>query len=33
VTTCEAERFPLKAEHDKKAHPFIDPGAGNAILR
>jgi integrase len=29
----EAENFLLKAEHDKKAHVFIDPKAGNATFR
>jgi integrase len=29
----EAEDFLLKVEHDKKAHVFIDPGAGKATFR
>ena len=28
----EAEDFLLKVEHDKKAHVFIDPKAGNATF-
>ena len=29
----EAENFLLKVEHDKKAHVFIDPKAGQALFR
>ena len=29
----EAEDFPLKVEHDKRAHVFIDPKAGRVTFR
>jgi integrase len=31
--TCEAEDFALKVEHDKRAHVFVDPKAGQALFR
>ena len=29
----EAEDFALKVEHDKRAHVFVDPKAGQALFR